>query len=52
MLNVENSKMNSEDASILSLYMKELNRLPLLTREEEIELCNRVKTVTRELVPK
>lgn len=43
MLNIDNSKTNSEDASILSLYMKELNRLPMVSREEEVELCKRIK---------
>lgn len=43
MLNINNSKLNSDDASILSLYMKELNRLPLISREEEKDLCERIK---------
>lgn len=41
MLNKNN--YSNEDASVLSIYMKELNRLPLITHEEEVALFNRVK---------
>lgn len=34
MLN-ENKNYTSEDSSLLSIYMKEINRIPLLTREQE-----------------
>ena len=32
------------DENVLSLYLKDINKIPLLSREEEIELANRAKT--------
>ncbi|NCD04950.1 MAG: RNA polymerase sigma factor RpoD/SigA [Spirochaetia bacterium] len=41
MLN-NNDNLN-EDATVLSMYMKELNKLPLITHEEEVELFRKIK---------
>ncbi len=43
MLNIEDSYTSREDASVLSVYMKELHKLPLLTREEEVKLATQAK---------
>jgi len=43
MLNIEESNSSREDASVLSFYMKELNKIPLLTREEEVDLAIKAK---------
>lgn len=43
MLNIEENETSREDASVLSFYMKELNKIPLLTREEEIDLAIKAK---------
>ena len=32
--------MNSDD-NILSMYLKDINKIPLLSREEEVELATR-----------
>ena len=43
-INMLNNKNNiSDDSSVLSMYMKELNKLPLITHEEEIELFKKIK---------
>lgn len=34
---------NSLDVSSLSVYLREINKIPLLTREEEVELARRAK---------
>lgn len=43
MLNIEDTYTSREDASVLSFYMKELNKIPLLTREEEVVLAKKAK---------
>lgn len=43
MLNTEDTYTSREDASVLSFYMKELNKIPLLTREEEVKLATQAK---------
>ncbi|MGH4037438.1 MAG: sigma-70 family RNA polymerase sigma factor [Sphaerochaeta sp.] len=43
MLNLEDTYTSREDASVLSFYMKELNKIPLLTREEEVVLAKKAK---------
>jgi RNA polymerase primary sigma factor len=43
MLNIEETYTSREDASVLSFYMKELNKIPLLTREEEVVLAKKAK---------
>ncbi|MBK5200240.1 MAG: RNA polymerase sigma factor RpoD/SigA [Spirochaetaceae bacterium] len=43
MLNIEEINSSREDASVLSFYMKELNKIPLLTREEEVDLAIKAK---------
>ncbi len=43
-INMLNNRNNiSEDSSVLSMYMKELNKLPLITHEEEVELFKKIK---------
>lgn len=43
MLNIEDTYTSREDASVLSFYMKELNKIPLLSREEEVKLATLAK---------
>lgn len=43
MLNTQDTYTSREDASVLSFYMKELNKIPLLTREEEVKLATQAK---------
>jgi RNA polymerase primary sigma factor len=40
---LNNEENSNEDATVLSMYMKELNKLPLITHEEEVELFNKIK---------
>ena len=40
---LNNQENSNEDATVLSMYMKELNKLPLITHEEEVELFNKIK---------
>jgi len=42
MLNNKKDTMNYDDANILTLYLKDISRIPLLTREEELDLTRRV----------
>ena len=42
MTHVEADRMKKHD-DVLSMYLKEINRIPLLTREEEIELSQKAK---------
>lgn len=39
---LKNKRDIYDDANILTLYLKDINKIPLLTREEEIELTRRV----------
>ena len=40
---VINRSEQFEDDNILSMYLKEINRIPLLSREEEVELARKVR---------
>ncbi len=40
---LNNDDGSSEDSTVLSMYMKELNKLPLISHEEEVELFNKIK---------
>jgi RNA polymerase primary sigma factor len=40
---LNNEENSNEDSTVLSMYMKELNKLPLITHEEEVELFNKIK---------
>jgi RNA polymerase primary sigma factor len=41
--NDEDRRLNSESASAITLYMREVGQVPLLTREEEVQLAARIK---------
>jgi len=40
---LNNREYINEDSSVLSIYMKELNKLPLISHEEETELFKKIK---------
>ncbi|MGD1821172.1 MAG: sigma-70 family RNA polymerase sigma factor [Pleomorphochaeta sp.] len=40
---LNNNEINNDDSSVLSMYMKELNKLPLISHEEEVELFKKIK---------
>lgn len=40
---LNNREYTNDDSSVLSIYMKELNKLPLISHEEEIELFKKIK---------
>ncbi|MGD1816767.1 MAG: sigma-70 family RNA polymerase sigma factor [Pleomorphochaeta sp.] len=40
---LNNDDGSSEDSTVLSMYMKELNKLPLISHEEEVELFKKIK---------
>ncbi len=40
---LNNGEGSNEDSTVLSIYMKELNKLPLISHEEEVELFQKIK---------
>lgn len=40
---LNNEEFSNEDSTVLSMYMKELNKLPLISHEEEVELFKKIK---------
>lgn len=43
MVNTSRNRKSSDDENILSLYLKEINTIPLLTRDEEDELARKAR---------